>query len=67
MGNKKSYKTDFLFSKSSFLQGMGSAIAIGGNYHSFNSSKTPQQADAEALRSDWGVIGNDIRKAMPKK
>jgi len=67
MGNKKIYKTDHLFSSSGFLEGIGSVIAIGGNYHSFNTSKTPHQADADALKSDWGVVGNDLRKAIGKK
>jgi hypothetical protein len=58
------YKTDFLFPKSSFFIGIGSAFNIFGNYYKFNTSKTPLEADFKAIQSDWGVVGQDIEKSI---
>ena len=58
---KNNYRTDFLFPKSSYLIGAGSIIALMGNYYTFNADKS---ADLKALRSDWGVVGDDFRNAM---
>ncbi|MDR0955325.1 MAG: hypothetical protein LBM20_08135 [Rikenellaceae bacterium] len=60
----RSYRTDFLFPKSSFLIGAGSILALGGNYYRFNGSSTDAEADARALRSDWGVVANDFCEAF---
>lgn len=57
-------KTDFLTPKSSFLVGMGSCLNIGGGYFDYNSSRTPSQADANALFMDWKIAGNDLRNVM---
>jgi len=45
---------------------MGSAVAIGGNFYGFNYSKTPDEADARALRADWIMIGKDLSDVMKK-
>ncbi|MGD1032583.1 MAG: hypothetical protein ABSA05_15750 [Opitutaceae bacterium] len=58
--------TDFLTASSSFTTGMGSAVAIGGNFYGFNYSKTPDEADARALRADWIMIGKDLSDVMKK-
>lgn len=64
MCEKRRYHTDFLFSKSSFIIGFGSIISLMGNYYEFNFSKTDKEDDLRALRSDWGVVGNDFRHAF---
>jgi hypothetical protein len=56
--------TDFLTPSSSFVIGAGSAFSLGGNYFEFNASRTPAEADARALRSDWQVAGQDIATAL---
>lgn len=60
----RKYRTDFLFPNSSFITGMGSVFDLTGNYYSFNTSKTPEQADFKAIESDWGVVGDDIKKSV---
>ncbi len=62
--NNDDYKTDFLFGESSFLDGMGSVLNISGQNFDYNTSSTPQEADAKALQNDWGVIGQDITEAI---
>lgn len=58
------YRTNFLFPKTSFFVGMGSAFNLFGNYYKFNSSKTSLEADYKAIESDWGIVGQDIEKAI---
>ncbi|MDT0608018.1 hypothetical protein [Croceitalea rosinachiae] len=60
----RKYRTDFLFPKSSFITGMGSAFDFTGNYYSFNTSKTPELADYKAMQSDWGMVGEDIKVSV---
>ncbi|PLB20000.1 MAG: hypothetical protein TRG1_1264 [Flavobacteriaceae bacterium FS1-H7996/R] len=43
---------------------MGSAFNVFGNYYKFNTSKTSLEADFKAIQSDWGVVGQDIEKAI---
>jgi len=48
----------------SFIKGMGSIINmygrdIGKTYHT-----SPNQADSQAIRKDWELVGNDIRTAI---
>lgn len=58
------YRTDFLFSTSSFLSGMGSVLSLGGSFYRFNGSKTGEIADNTAIENDFRVIGQDLRKAV---
>lgn len=60
------YRTDFLFSESNFLIGMGSLGNIRGNYYEFNSSKSAREADYKAILSDWGTIGLDLLSAAER-
>jgi len=62
----KKYKTNFLVPSTSFLIGMGSIMNIQGNYFDFNYSDTLEEADGKAIENDWGVVGNDLRKAINK-
>jgi hypothetical protein len=55
--------TDFLTASSSFLIGAGSAFALAGNYPEFNRSRTEDEADHRAIRSDWEMVGRDIWQA----
>lgn len=61
---KSFYRTDFLFSKGSFLIGMGSILSIFSPYYTFNTSDSDRQADATAIESDFGTVGQDIRDVM---
>jgi hypothetical protein len=56
--------TGFLFASPSWLQGVASALDLGGTMLEYNESKTPQEADGRAIASDWAITGKDIRKAV---
>ena len=60
------FRSDFLFPDTDFITGMGSVLNIAGSYFEFDTSKSENIADQKALRSDWGVIGQDIREALSK-
>ena len=55
--------TGFLFASPSWLQGVASAMDLGGTLLEYNVSKTPQEADIRAIASDWAITGKDIQKA----
>ena len=58
-----SYAT-LLFANPSFLDGFGRCLDLAGVSAEFNSSLTPAQADALALRSDWFAVGADLWSAV---
>lgn len=64
MLNKKSFQTDFLFTRPSFLIGFGNIFNIAGNYFPFNYSQNAPEADYKAIKSDWDNVGNDISNSI---
>lgn len=61
---KSYYRTDFLFSRSSFWLGFGSILGVFAPYYTFNASKTEQKADSIAIESDFGTIGRDLKVSL---
>ncbi len=49
-----------------FWLGFGSIWGIFGNFFDFKMYKTDKQADIEALKNDWGVLGNDLETSLQK-
>lgn len=43
---------------------MGSILNVSGNYYRFDYSESDLIADAKAIKSDWGVTGEDINLAL---
>jgi len=64
--NNTEKRTDFLFVNRSFLTGFSSVLNIAGNNKKFNSSKSSEEADLKAIRNDWEMVGEDIRKSILK-
>lgn len=64
--NDTEKRTDFLFPKRNFWTGFSSILSIFGEEKKFNTSKSGKEADFKALKSDWEMIGDDIRKSMSK-
>lgn len=60
------YKTNRLFHRATFIDGIGSIINFAGNYYNFNYSKSSEEADRKAIENDWRVVGDDIRNATKK-
>ncbi len=66
MKKSELYSSDFLFADTNFLIGMGSVLNLAGNYYEFASSVNEWEADAKALRNDWGMVGVDLKEASKK-
>lgn len=56
----------FLLADPSFVAGLGRLGDIWGglSYWSYNSSKSPAEADYRALSHDWNQVGDDLETAM---
>lgn len=64
--NEKNPCTDFLFPKSSIITGIGTVINIWGNYYTYNTSETEEEADSRAIACDWKMVGEDFKSAIEK-
>lgn len=64
MKRKKRYLTGFLFSAPSFFTGAGSVLNLAGSYYRYNTTDSGLEADLRAISNDFGVVGDDIKKAL---
>ncbi len=53
-----------LFARPSFLVGAAQLIDFGNTLFVYNESASPEQADYFAVKSDWMVVGDDLRRAV---
>jgi hypothetical protein len=64
MFTKSNNVTDFLFATPSFLTGAGTVMNLAGSSYQFNVSSTSDEADCLAIKNDFYIIGNDLKKAI---
>ena len=57
-------RSDFLYAKPSFLEGVARLVDFGGILNVYNFSRTGDEADARAMWMDWAVVGQDMRRVM---
>jgi len=57
-------RSTFLFAMPSYMSGAARILDMGGTFDEYNSSRTPEEADAKALYADWSVIGQDLLAAV---
>jgi hypothetical protein len=55
--------SDFLFAAPSFTEGAARLFDFGGTLQEYNTSRTPEEADALAAYADWAAVGNLIRRS----
>lgn len=55
-----------LFARPSFWEGIARVLDFGSTLQNYNRSFSPEQADLNALRSDWRVVGQDIEFSIKK-
>lgn len=53
-----------LFTTPALLKGAARVVDLFGYLDDYNYKKTEAEADTEALRRDWTIVGLDIKKAM---
>jgi hypothetical protein len=63
---QKRFKTDYLFATPTFLKGVGSVINIFGGRIAHVSFKSDKEADLEAIRNDFRMIGQDVNDSFEK-
>ena len=56
--------TCFLYARPDALDGVARTLDLGGTFDEYNTSLTPEQADALAIASDWQVVGDDLEGAI---
>jgi len=54
-------RTDRLFVRPTFLSGVARVFDVFGTYDRYNVTPTPEEADARATASDWGMTLGDLR------
>ena len=54
----------YLFSRPSFVEGLGRTLDLSGQADAYNRSTTPEQADMTATANDWLMVGADVRSAI---
>ena len=64
MKSKKMIQTTSLFALPSFTSGIARVVDVGGKFASYDTSRSDEEADRKALRSDWRAVGKDIEDAM---
>ncbi len=52
--------TFFLFAVPNFVGGVARAIDLGNTLTVYNNSLTEEEADENAIRSDWKAVGDDL-------
>lgn len=55
---------NYLTASPSFLEGIARLFDFGNLLTEFNSSLTPEEADAIAIHSDWYSVGFDFSEAI---
>jgi hypothetical protein len=59
--------TELLYARPSIVEGIARTLDVGGNFDSYNESRTPKEADHAAIASDWHAVGCDLRKAIHRE
>lgn len=57
-------KSDFLVAAPSFAAGAGRLLDWYGLYDLYNVSRNGQEADTNAMFSDWRIVGQDVFDSM---
>lgn len=53
-----------LFARPSFIEGYGRVVDLGTTLNEYNRSRTEEEADREAILSDWFAVGDSIYNAI---
>jgi hypothetical protein len=57
-------RSTLLFARPSFLYGVSKLLDPFRMSQDYNRSRTPNEADILAIRSDWHAIGSDMQQAL---
>ena len=57
-------KTFALFSIPSFIGGIAQSLDISGSGLIYNESESEAEADSNAIKNDWSMVGYDLKTAV---
>lgn len=57
---------NLLSANPSFIRGMGRVLDLGSTRDVYNTSDSPDEADFNAILSDWNTVGDDMENAFRK-
>jgi len=63
---KSKYVFGKLFVRPSLIEGAGRLFDIGATMQQYNTSKTEDKADIDAIRNDWRAVGEDFNISINK-
>jgi len=63
-GGYISQRTSMLYARPSLVEGVSRILDLGGTLSVYNCSPSPEEADFNALYSDWYAVGDDVKTAM---
>ena len=55
------YVPNQLFVRPSFVEGIARLLDFGATLQEYNGSRTPEEADMQALANDWRAVGDDLK------
>lgn len=58
------FRSSFLFSQPSFIEGMARIFDFGCSIKDYNFSQSPDEADDIAMSNDWNAIYEDFESAF---
>jgi hypothetical protein len=56
--------SDFLFARPSFIEGMARVLDMGCTLNTYNDSRTPEEADEKAFKSDFISVFKDLKNSI---
>ncbi len=56
-------RSDFLFARATFLEGVARILDLGDTLTEFNTSLSVEQADQIAASADVRIVGQELRRA----
>jgi hypothetical protein len=65
--NKKRPTSDFLFARPAPVFGLARFFDLSGSFDDYNSSESPDEADAKAMYADWSVVGDSLGYVVRKQ
>ncbi len=63
---KNLYESNRLFAEPSLIEGVSRVLDLGATLQEYNTSRTEQEADTEAIKNDWRAVGDDLRLSIRK-
>ena len=57
-------RTARLFAKPSFIEGVARVLDLGTTLNEYNRNETEEEADTQAILSDWLAVGDSIYSAI---